>query len=76
MKNVDVYKLGFMIALCTVCYVIIVSITTMAIFQIPTTAENSAIRGSMLELVLAMWTLCAAILGYKLRDYIEDKNKL
>lgn len=76
MKNIDVYKLGFLIALCTVCYVVVASVTSMFVLKIPTTAENSAIRGQIIDLVLAIWTLCAAVLGYKLKEYIDDKNKI
>ena len=76
MKNIDVYKLGFFISLCTVCYVVIVSVTSIMIFKVPTTPENAAIRSAIINLVLAIWTLCATILGYKLKEFVDDKNKL
>jgi cytochrome bd-type quinol oxidase subunit 1 len=66
MKNVDVYKVAFLILVCVFCYIIIIVITGMVMSKIPTTTDNKEIREQILEMVAGIQSSVTLILGYKL----------
>ncbi len=73
MKDIDVYKLAFLILVCVFSYIIILVITGMIVSKIPTTADNKEIREHILEMVSGIQSSITLILGYKLG--VASKNK-
>jgi hypothetical protein len=74
MNKIDVYKLGFIIVLSTVCLIVLFTVLSMFVLKIPTTEGNSQIRTKLLDLLIGMWSTVSVILGYKLRE-ITDRKK-
>ncbi len=65
-KNIDVYKVAFLILVSVFSYIIIIVITGMVMSKIPTTADNKEIREQILEMVSGIQSSITLILGYKL----------
>jgi cytochrome bd-type quinol oxidase subunit 1 len=76
MKNVDVYKVAFLILVCVFCYIIIIVITGMVMSKIPTTTDNKEIREQILEMVAGIQSSVTLILGYKLGKATNSKNDI
>jgi cytochrome bd-type quinol oxidase subunit 1 len=76
MKNVDVYKVAFLILVCVFCYIIIIVITGMVMSKIPTTTDNKEIREQILEMVAGIQSSVTLILGYKLGKATNIKNDI
>ena len=76
MKNVDVYKVAFLILVCVFSYIIILVITAMIASKIPTTADNKEIREHILEMVSGVQSSITLILGYKLGAATKNKNDI
>ncbi len=74
MKNIDVYKVAFLILVCVFCYIIIIVVTGMVMSRIPTTADNKEIREQILEMVSGIQSSITLILGYKLGKASSTKN--
>jgi hypothetical protein len=76
MKNVDVYKLAFLILVCVFCYIIIIVVTGMVINKIPTTEDNKETREHILEMISGIQSSITLILGYKLGKASNNKNEI
>ncbi len=76
MKNWTAYEWMLFMVLFTVCLVIIMSVASMVILKIPTNADNKELRSQLTAMLNTMQGAVMAIIAFKIKEVIDNKNKL
>ncbi len=76
MKNWTPYDFMLFMVLATVCTVILMSVAGMVVLKIPTNADNKELRSNLVAMLNTMQGAVMAIIAFKVKEAIENKNKL
>ena len=76
MNKWTAYEWMLFMVLFTVCLVIIMSVASMVILKIPTNADNKELRSQLTAMLNTMQGAVMAIIAFKIKETIENKNKL
>lgn len=76
MKNWTPYDFMLFMVLATVCIVILMSVAGMVILKIPTNADNKELRSQLTAMLNTMQGAVMAIIAFKIKEAIENKDKL
>ena len=72
-KGYSIWELLCFIFGCTVCAILLVNVVAMMIFKIPTTAENSALRMGLIDLLKYISGAVIGIASAKVINKNSDK---
>ncbi len=76
MSKPTIYEWMIFMVLFTVCVVIIMSVASMVILKIPTNADNKELRSNLVAMLNTMQGAVMAIIAFKIKEVIDNKNKL
>jgi len=70
------YEWMLFMVIFTVCTVIIMTVAGMVILKMPTNADNKELRSNLVAMLNTMQGAVMAIIAFKIKEVIENKNKL
>lgn len=73
-KEYTIYDMMVFIFVCTVSFILIMAVSAMFVFKIPTTVENAPIRSGLIDLLKVIAGSVLTIIGSKLSNLIKSDN--